>query len=99
MNFKPTLIPSSPGVGNIVRSFQEMQSNRQISSLTEAAIDRHMVGKGDIVTREMITNVAKWDGVRVRHLSTESTIKKTPLIQEKNLTHHSRRTARYAPVG
>lgn len=57
-NFKPNVDSFVAGVGNIVRSFQEMQSNRQISSLTEAAIDRHMVGKGDIVTREMITNVA-----------------------------------------
>lgn len=57
-NYKPNIDSVVAGVDNVIRSFQEMQSNRQISSLTTAAIERHMVGKGDIVTKEMIANVA-----------------------------------------
>jgi hypothetical protein len=46
------------GVEAIVRTFQERQSNQRIASIAEAAVERHMVGKGDVVTKEMIGNVS-----------------------------------------
>jgi len=46
------------GVEAIVRTFQERQSNQRIASIVAAAVERHMVGKGDVVTEEMIGNVS-----------------------------------------
>lgn len=45
------------GVEAIVRTFQERQSNQHIASIVGAAVERYMVGKGDVVTKEMIGNV------------------------------------------
>lgn len=46
------------GVEAIVCTFQERQSQQRIASIAEAAVERHMVGKGDVVTKEMIGNVS-----------------------------------------
>lgn len=46
------------GIENVIRTFHEQQSNRQINELATAAIEHHMVGKGDVVTKEMIAKVA-----------------------------------------
>ncbi|MCC8993290.1 MAG: HNH endonuclease [Candidatus Contendobacter sp.] len=46
------------GIESVIHAFQERQTNQQINLMTAAVIERHMVGKGDVVTKEMITNVA-----------------------------------------
>jgi hypothetical protein len=45
-------------VGNIVQSFQNRQMDGVISKITDKAIEKHMVGKGEIITEEMISAVA-----------------------------------------
>lgn len=46
------------GIEAIVHAFQERQSSQRIASIAEAAVERHMTGKGDVVTKEMIGNVS-----------------------------------------
>lgn len=45
------------GIKNIVGTFQKRQSNQQISSIVNSAIEKHIVGKGEVITQEMISNV------------------------------------------
>ena len=45
-------------IGEIIRIFQERQSDSKISEITNRAIEKHMIGKGEFITREMIDKVA-----------------------------------------
>lgn len=45
-------------VSNIIQSFQNRQMDDLISKITDKAIEKHMVGKGDFITKEMISAVA-----------------------------------------
>ena len=56
---KPDFAVAKAGIENIVRTFMEKQSDDCISTLISEAIENHMVGKGDIITEEMINNVAR----------------------------------------
>lgn len=46
------------GVEAIVRTFQERQSNQCIATITKVAVERHLAGKGDVITKEMIDNLS-----------------------------------------
>jgi hypothetical protein len=46
-------------VSQLVETFQQRQSDQVISVITEKAIERHMVSKGEYITKEMIQNVAQ----------------------------------------
>ena len=56
-NYKPDINSFLAGFDNVTRLFQERQSNQHIGSLTRAAVERHIIGKGDIITKEMIDNL------------------------------------------
>ena len=45
-------------VNNVIECFQNRQMNEVISRITDKAIERHMVGKGDYITEDMISSVA-----------------------------------------
>lgn len=46
-------------ISEIIRIFQERQSDSNISEITNRAIEKHMVGKGEFITNEMIDKVAQ----------------------------------------
>lgn len=45
-------------VSNVIQCFQDRQMNEVLSKITEKAIERYMVGKGDYITEEMISSLA-----------------------------------------
>jgi hypothetical protein len=46
------------GIENVVRAFQDRQTKVIIASITNTAVEDHMVSKGDVITKEMIVNTA-----------------------------------------
>lgn len=46
-------------ISEIVQIFQKRQSDKKISEITNKAIEEHMVGKGEFITKEMIEQVSQ----------------------------------------
>ncbi|MBH3338625.1 HNH endonuclease [Pseudomonas mendocina] len=46
-------------IGGIVQTFQNRQSDKIISEITTKSIEKHMIGKGEFVTKEMIDQVSR----------------------------------------
>jgi hypothetical protein len=46
-------------IGQLIEVFQKRQTDEVISKISKKAIDRHMVGKGEYVTKEMIELVSQ----------------------------------------
>lgn len=46
-------------ISEIIRIFQGRQSDNKISEITNRAIEKHMIGKGEFITREMIEKVTQ----------------------------------------
>lgn len=80
-------------VETIVRLFQELQSQQCIASITEKAVDKHMVGKGDLVTKEMICNFSSEVALEflsfLQRIDSEEAVdlKKNPNFQEGVIKH------------
>lgn len=74
-------------VSNVIKCFQDRQMNEVISRITNNAIERHMVGKGDYITEEMISLVASevaLEFTRVMHrIDTEETIDLVELNKQR----------------
>lgn len=56
-NYKPDINSFLAGFNNVTRLFQERQSEQQIDSLVKAAIEHHIIGKGNVLTKEMTDNL------------------------------------------
>ncbi|MFM5083095.1 HNH endonuclease [Aeromonas veronii] len=57
-------------IGQLIEVFQKRQTDEVIAKISENAIARHMVGKGEYVTREMIEQFSQevaWEFVRFMH--------------------------------
>jgi hypothetical protein len=65
-------------IGNVIQCFQDRQMNEIISQITNKTIEKHMVGKGDYITEEMLSSVASevaLEFTRVMHrIDTEEAI-------------------------
>ena len=46
-------------ISQLIEVFQKRQTDEVLSKITKDAIDRHMVGKGEFVTKEMIAQVSQ----------------------------------------
>jgi len=45
-------------ISNMIQCFQDRQVNELISQITDEAIEKHIIGKGDYITEEMVSSVA-----------------------------------------
>jgi hypothetical protein len=46
-------------IGQLIEVFQKRQTDEVISRISKKAVDRHMVGKGEYITKEMIEQVSQ----------------------------------------